>query len=134
MSDLINYQTTVLSTISSGAPYPKPVPAVSTEEFKRKSLISFYLYLSLEKLLVEIFAEMEDAISHDYAMSWFMFLSFPITLLFYYILYKKMFVKNLTQGIIKKLKNTFLALPPRILTHDTYLKNAFAVSKQIFNF
>ena len=101
MSDLLNYQQTVLTTLSNGGPFAKPNPTISTQEFKKKQLVSFYLYVCLEKLSGEIVAKLEDALLTDYNLSYVFFVCFPVTLFIYYLLYKKLFVNNLTQGIIQ---------------------------------
>lgn len=134
MSELLNFQTTVFSTISDDTDFSTPMSVISNEEFKKMSLVSFFLYMSLDKLQSEIMDEMSSAINDDQILSLFMFLTFPIALIFYQILYRKIFVQNLTSGLVKKLENTFLALPPRILINDTYLKNKFSVSKSNFMF
>lgn len=124
LSDLANYQSTVLRGLTNFDNI-KPVSSVSNTEFKRKQILSFSLYLSLEKLTLDILSHLETEVTMEWRHSLVFFFLFPVTLLLYQVIFKKVLVQQLTEGVINKLKNTFLVLPIKIMASDTYLKSAF---------
>jgi len=71
----------------------KPVSTVSNTEFKKKQILSFALYLSLEKLTLEILDHLKSKVAQEWTQSLVFFFLFPATLIIYQLIFRKILVQ-----------------------------------------
>ena len=124
MSDLHNYYETVISSIKAS----RQNLTMSSYNFRNNDMAAYYISKALNKLNENIMLEIVKVSDKNQSMSYIFFGLFPTFLLVYYLFYKAIWIERNKQ-IFKKLRNTFLALPPRIIISNSYIKNYFSLRR-----
>lgn len=122
LSDLYNYYETSTSLVESNS---APL-LLSNDNFRDKDLAIYFVAEAMKTINDDVIEHVLEIKDLNIKLSFIFFISFPIFLLAYYFVYKLFWIKR-NMVIIKKLKATFLALPPRIITGNSYIKNYFSM-------
>lgn len=127
INELKNYQRTIISTLEQSEDPSSSI--ISSVDFLKKDKLVYFLSKALVQLNLQIIDQVEKNLDWQINLTFVYFVTFPFALLTYYLIYRGLFVKLISKKAIKRLRNTFLALPVIVIANNSAMKNYFGTVK-----